>query len=1637
MSNNNKINDLIRTYNKDFNYKQKVPSFFSFEKRSNHINKVNRSNLNLTININKENLNLKLKKKEINKLLYKKSNLNFIQIIILKIINFVVKLFKNNFIKIDQLLSSNNTSKFISKKCIQILSSEIKELTPVINHISPFNEFIESEIYEIQKIQLENLLDDLEKNKSIDSYKNLQLFNKNKINQLCKLNKKKINDVLSNSIQLEALITSLEGLYSDQIKTYSELIQETKSNLTSPSNPTSNISKKSLLKKEKLLKSIRTNDSLFKNLSKNKKKSSRSTIYSVSSERLTKSIPSSILSKPINVTMVSAEYSGLMKAGGLAEAVEALSKGIKQQNPENQVNLIFPKYSHLPKNILETFQELEPQSYTIGEDEYSVYIIEIEGVKCHFIDHKNFTLQEDKPNIYGPNHHKQSKRFAKFSELAADFIYKRKNTDVIHLHDWHVSGVALKLKNDHPEEWKNGTIPPVLFTFHNNNRHAQGRLNMGPYSYDSVIEGFKSAGIIKTNGNLFLETLSSADAVTTVSESFGQESQQIKHGEGISFAVKQAAKVGKLTGILNGANPSRWNPSTDHSLLNWEDIETGENIDLSYNVDHHNILSQKKKIKQQLQKWITEEFPKKKIDCSKPIVTYVGRFDSYQKGLDKLEEAIQATIKNGGQFILMGIAEDKKATKILDRLEKKYKNGVLFIRDYKEENGRLHFQQGNDERPGIGSIIRAASDFIFIPSKFEPCGLVQFEGWLFGSLAIGSKVGGLADSIIPHNNSNDSSNNNDNNFNGFLFNRDGSSKTQAKTVIKQALNFWSKQTDEQKNDIFKRLIKEGRESGWNSKKMGFSQSEKYRFAYENAIRRVKLRKTSDKEFNKIEALKNRILLKKEQVNKNAYKEETYLKNYYFKNLNSKELDRLYRKLPTNIRVQVPSPYGIQVNNEKYKQYGAFLNSLGTDFSVFAPKAKTVSVVLLNDDGKPKATHLMKQNSNGDWKLTVPSITEGQKYYYKINDQLKIDPYGRSFGRVKNSKNTPYSVVVNSTHQWEDNSWMEKKAKNAGKSIPMSIYELSPTNWMKEDGQPLNYRNLAEKLVTHCQDLGYTHVELMGILEHPNEHSWGYQVTGYFSPNSRMGSVDDFKFMIDHLHKNNIGAILDWVPAHFAKDDFSLSQFDGSNLYEANGLKHSLSIRNQFFKFGSKHFDYQKKEVREFLISSASYWLKEMHIDGLRVDCVRSLLSSENQKSSALFMRDLNAIVHNKHPGSFTIAEEFSGDRNTTAPSYKNGLDFDMKWHVNWMNDVLSFFSSPLKNRKTNYNKIINAIMGDNHHKQVMFFSHDQLQNSIKTLINKTPNIKNSDKKYANVRAMLSFMMCLPGKKLHFMGSEFGNQNAWDNFIGKEIGVLDQVGLKENKGRHLADMIKQLNHIYTTEKAFYKYDSNGHDLEWIEDPKKEVHAYRRVDLKGDTFACFHNFSDKETKEFTITIQKDSLENPETDLPNFEEIFNSDAIEFGGKDRNNKQIAIENNDLEIKYTIQIPPLSTVIIKEQVNRRLKTILKKINKTKNDNLNTIFKNIKKELINMSPLTTNKGSANALTAAIPAESDPIDSEAVAVESFADFGPKVASFVSGPIKTVETSSSGESELFGFPSDSKSSKFLEFPAGIAEESAGSS
>jgi len=509
---------------------------------------------------------------------------------------------------------------------------------------------------------------------------------------------------------------------------------------------------------------------------------------------------------------------------------------------------------------------------------------------------------------------------------------------------------------------------------------------------------------------------------------------------------------------------------------------------------------------------------------------------------------------------------------------------------------------------------------------------------------------------------------------------------------------------------------------------------------------------------------------------------------------------------------------------------------GIQFSVWAPNA--VSVSLIGDFNKwdGLVTPMRRIGATGVWEIFFPGLSAGEKYKYEIMTSqggrlIKTDPIAHySEMRPKNS-----SIVFDvSKFSWSDEKWLQDRGKYRGANTPVSIYEVHLGSWQKSEGHFSNYRDLAGRLVSYCQKMHYTHVELIGICEHPLDESWGYQVTGYFAPTSRFGTPEDFQYFVNFLHEHQIGVILDWVPAHFPSDSHSIAKFDGTYLYE------HMDPRQGFHPHWDTHiFNYGRWEVSNFLIASALFWLEKMHVDGLRVDAVSSMLYLDYGREegewipnhmgtninleAVEFIKHLNSIIHKRFPGCLMIAEEASAFPGVTKAVEEGGLGFDLKWNMGWMNDTLSFFAMDFAEREKNFSQycfIKEYAFNENY---ILVLSHDEVVHEKKSLLAKMPG--NEKEKMQNLRLLLSFFMCFPGKKLLFMGGELGQKTEWN--LKEEIH-WDL--LEDPSHQKLQEMVATLNQFYIESEIPF----NKEAFAWLE-TENGVLAYQ---CKSFLFA--HNF-----------------------------------------------------------------------------------------------------------------------------------------------------------------------------------------------------
>ena len=608
--------------------------------------------------------------------------------------------------------------------------------------------------------------------------------------------------------------------------------------------------------------------------------------------------------------------------------------------------------------------------------------------------------------------------------------------------------------------------------------------------------------------------------------------------------------------------------------------------------------------------------------------------------------------------------------------------------------------------------------------------------------------------------------------------------------------------------------------------------------------------------------------------------------------------------------------------EIYKKLGAHVITIngvkGTYFAVWAPNARKVSVVGEFNCWDARLHPMRLLESCGIHELFIPSVEEGAIYKYQIRTRddrvlYKADPYANSSElRPKNA-----SVVADLTnYRWEDKVWQKKKEKKNRNSLrkeAMSIYEMHLGSWRKhnngtEDGF-YNYRELAVEVADYVSSMGYTHVELLGIAEHPFDGSWGYQVTGYYAPTRRYGKPKDFMFFVDYLHRKGIGVILDWVPAHFPKDDFGLSRFDGEPLYEYPNPK-----MGEHPEWGTYIFNYSKKEVINFLLANALFWLKEFHLDGLRVDAVASMLYLDYGKNAGEwipnknggrenldvveFFRHMNAIIQEKLPWAMMIAEESTSWEGVTAPAKANGLGFLYKWNMGWMNDFLEYMKLDPYFRQFNHHKLTFSLMYAYSENFIQVLSHDEVVHGKGSMIQKMPG--EYDDKFANLRVAYGFMYAHPGKKLLFMGQEFAQWQEWSEARGLDWGILEY-----ERHAQMQQYVKSLNHLYRRYNALYANDCEAIGFEWLDCTHAElslISFIRRGTTKKNHLLVVCNFTPVDREDYEIGVLA-----PGT----YTQIFNSDLIEFGGKGNgivtSVRAVQEEYNNKPYKIRLAVPGLS----------------------------------------------------------------------------------------------------------------------------------
>jgi 1,4-alpha-glucan branching enzyme len=606
--------------------------------------------------------------------------------------------------------------------------------------------------------------------------------------------------------------------------------------------------------------------------------------------------------------------------------------------------------------------------------------------------------------------------------------------------------------------------------------------------------------------------------------------------------------------------------------------------------------------------------------------------------------------------------------------------------------------------------------------------------------------------------------------------------------------------------------------------------------------------------------------------------------------------------------------------KKYERLGAHLiehdGHKGVLFSVWAPNAKGISVIG-DFNGWDGRCHPMRiRGDSGIWELFIPELQEGDLYKFELRSEhdllIKTDPYC-FFSELR--PQTASIVWDIDKYDWADDEWMETRKQTNWLELPLSIYEVHLGSWMKDSSMHfLNYRDLARKLVEYVKEMGYTHIEILPVFEHPLDASWGYQTLGYFSVTSRFGTPEDFMYFVDHCHRHGIGVIMDWVPAHFPKDAHGLAYFDGTFLYE-----HAHEFKREHMDWGTSIFNYGRTEVASFLLNSALFWLEKYHIDGLRVDAVASMLYLDysrepgewipnryggNENLEAIeFIKRFNELCHRDYPGVLTIAEESTAWPMVSRPTYAGGLGFSLKWNMGWMHDMLVYFSRESVHRKYHHHNLTFGLIYAFHENFVLVLSHDEVVHGKRSLLDKMPG--DLWQRFANLRLLYGYMYGHPGKKMLFMGGEFGQWSEWD--FDRH---LDWNLLKYEPHEKLKKYVQDLNGLYAGERAMYEVDFDHSGFEWIDfsDADASVISFiRRAKDPGDFLVFVLNFTPVPRLNYKVGVPLMSA---------YEEIFNSDSEVYWGSNLGNAghtEATGERKDpWQYSINITLPPLGMLVFK-----------------------------------------------------------------------------------------------------------------------------
>ncbi|MEM7453854.1 MAG: 1,4-alpha-glucan branching protein GlgB [Planctomycetota bacterium] len=612
------------------------------------------------------------------------------------------------------------------------------------------------------------------------------------------------------------------------------------------------------------------------------------------------------------------------------------------------------------------------------------------------------------------------------------------------------------------------------------------------------------------------------------------------------------------------------------------------------------------------------------------------------------------------------------------------------------------------------------------------------------------------------------------------------------------------------------------------------------------------------------------------------------------------------------------------HEEIYDRLGAQLRTIdgvqGVNFAVWAPNAAGISLVGSFNDWDGRRHPMRKHQGSGIWEIFIPEVGPGATYKFRLTDihGRKIDK-SDPFGFQSELPPRTASIVVDiNEYAWSDDKWMQKRAQSDSLDQPMSVYEVHLGSWRQDEQHEhgwFNYRELAHQLVDYCKEMNFTHLELLPISEHPYTGSWGYQTVGYFAATSRYGTPDDFKYFVDYCHQNDIGVIIDWVPAHFPKDGHGLARFDGTALYE-----HADPRQGYHPDWDTLIFNYDRNEVRNFLISNAMFWLDKYHIDGLRVDAVASMLYLDYSRNEGEwipnkyggrenlgaieFLKEMNTRVHGAYPGVLTIAEESTAWSGVSRPVYSGGLGFSLKWNMGWMNDTLRYMRHDSVHRKYHHDELTFSLIYAFSENFMLPFSHDEVVHGKGSLLDQMPG--DAWQKFANLRLLYTYMWTHPGKKLNFMGNEWGQWNEWNCDEALQWDLLEW---DTHKG--LQKLVSDLNRVYREQPALYDADFESGGFEWIDCQNREsssISYLRRTKDASEFVLVSCNFTPVVHEGFRLGVPEPG---------EYQEIFNSDSSHYSGTNVGNgsaiKAEQIEAHGRKWSIEIALPPIGAAIFKK----------------------------------------------------------------------------------------------------------------------------